>query len=140
MAEIFIFFCYLQMCHVMGNPTFGGDANNEVPDRAVHPHSPFKVFAIRLQNQWMLQNILYIATDKRDIHILFFLFLNKNICCGYSLEAPRGGASNEYRQNMFLLRNKKIYQFFCLKKNQKKTRLIWSNDYGIYRLYSKAPY
>ena len=29
------------------------------------------------------------ATDKRGIHIIFFLFLHKNICCGYSLEAPR---------------------------------------------------
>ena len=39
---------------------------------------------------------------------IFFLFLNKNICCGYSLEAPYQGTSNEYLQNMFLLRNKKI--------------------------------
>ena len=30
-----------------------------------------------------------IATDKRGIHIIFFLFLHENICCGYSLEAPR---------------------------------------------------
>ena len=29
-----------------------------------------------------------IATDKRGIHIIFFLFLHKNICCEYSLEAP----------------------------------------------------
>ena len=37
----------------------------------------------------------------------FFLFLDENIGCGYSLEAPRWGASNEYPQRMFLLRNKK---------------------------------
>ena len=36
-----------------------------------------------------------------------FLFLNENICCGYSLEAPRRGASNEYPQHMYSLRNKK---------------------------------
>ena len=35
--------------------------------------------------------------------------LHTNICCGYSLEAPRRGASNEYPQHMFLLRNKKNY-------------------------------
>ena len=29
---------------------------------------------------------------------IFFLFLNENICCGYSLEAPQRGASNEYPQ------------------------------------------
>ena len=38
---------------------------------------------------------------------IFFLFLDKNICCGYSLEAPRWGASNKYPQHMFLSRNKK---------------------------------
>ena len=25
-----------------------------------------------------------------------FLFLQENICCGYSLEVPQQGASNEY--------------------------------------------
>ena len=39
----------------------------------------------------------------------FFLFLHKNICCGYSLEAPRRGASNEYTQHMFLWRNGENY-------------------------------
>ena len=47
---------------------------------------------------------------------MVFLFLNKNICCGYSLEAPRRGASNEYPQNMFLLRNKRTKDTFWLKK------------------------
>ena len=28
---------------------------------------------------------------------IFFLFLHENICCGYSLEVPQLGASNEYR-------------------------------------------
>ena len=35
--------------------------------------------------------------------------LHKNICCGYSLEAPQWGASNEYPQHMFQRRNQKIY-------------------------------
>ena len=39
--------------------------------------------------------------------LISFLFLNENICCGYSLEAPCQGASNEYPQHMFSLRNKK---------------------------------
>ena len=38
--------------------------------------------------------------------LISFLFLSENICCGYSLEAPRWGASNEYPQHMFLSRNK----------------------------------
>ena len=32
----------------------------------------------------------------------------QNIDCGYSLEPPRRGGSNEYPQSMFLSRNKKI--------------------------------
>ena len=32
----------------------------------------------------------------------------QNIDCGYSLEPPRRGGSNEYPQYMFLSRNKKI--------------------------------
>ena len=53
-----------------------------------------------------------IATDKRGIHIIFFLFLDEYICCGYSLEAPRRGASNEYPQHMFSLRNKNVISIF----------------------------
>ena len=58
-------------------------------------------------------DIISIAIDEGGIHLIFFLFLNENICCGYSLEAPRCGASNEYPQHMILLRNKKdILEFF----------------------------
>ena len=52
----------------------------------------------------------FIATDKALFFIrkmLIFLFLNKNICCRYSLEAPRRGASNEYPQHTYSSRNKK---------------------------------
>ena len=34
-------------------------------------------------------------------YILFFLFLLKNIDCGYSLEPPHQGGSTEYPQSMF---------------------------------------
>ena len=36
----------------------------------------------------------------RGIHY-FFLFLLKNIDCGYSLEPPHRGGSNEYSQSMY---------------------------------------
>ena len=56
-------------------------------------------------------NYLLIATDKALFFIrkmlISFLFLDENICCGYSLEAPRRGASNEYTQHMFSSINKK---------------------------------
>ena len=37
-----------------------------------------------------------------------FLISAQNIDCGYSLEPPRRGGSNEYPQFMFLSRNKNI--------------------------------
>ena len=33
--------------------------------------------------------------------LMFFLFLHENICCGYSLEVPHRGTSNEYPQHSF---------------------------------------
>ena len=30
--------------------------------------------------------------------LIFFLFFHEKVCCGYSLEAPQWGASNEYPQ------------------------------------------
>ena len=32
--------------------------------------------------------IITIAPDWRGIHIILFLFLHENLCCGYSLEVP----------------------------------------------------
>ena len=37
----------------------------------------------------------------------------QNIDCGYSLEPPRRGGSNEYPQTMFLSRNKKNNVYPC---------------------------
>ena len=37
----------------------------------------------------------------------------QNIDCGYSLEPPRRGGSNEYTQSMFLSRNKKNNEYPC---------------------------
>ena len=48
--------------------------------------------------------------------MIFFLSLNKNICCGYSLEAPRRGASNEY-EICFLSEIRKISAFLDKKKH-----------------------
>ena len=37
-----------------------------------------------------------------------FLSFAQNIDCGYTLEPPRRGGSNEYPQSMFWIKNKKI--------------------------------
>ena len=47
---------------------------------------------------------------------IIFLISAQNIDCGYSLEPPRRGGSNECLQSMFLIRSMKKYQiFFYLK-------------------------
>ena len=54
----------------------------------------------------------------------------QNIDCGYSLEPPRRGGSNEYPQFMFLSRNKKnnVYpckpQFYYIKVGFKGVNII----------------
>ena len=48
------------------------------------------------------------------VYIIFLIFA-QNIDCGYSLEPPRRGVSNEYPQSMFLRRDMKKYQSFYLK-------------------------
>ena len=42
-----------------------------------------------------------------------FYISAQNIDCGYSLEPPRQGSSNEYPQSMFLSRNKKNNVYSC---------------------------
>ena len=44
---------------------------------------------------------------------IFFHISVQNIDCGYSLEPPRRGGSNEYQQPMFLSRNKKNNVYPC---------------------------
>ena len=46
---------------------------------------------------------------------IIFLFLLKTIDCGYSLEPPRRGGSNEYTQSMFWAELWKISEFFIWK-------------------------
>ena len=54
----------------------------------------------------------------------------QNIDCGYSLEPPRRGGSNEYPQSMILSRNKKnnVYpckpQFYYIKVGLKGVKII----------------
>ena len=43
----------------------------------------------------------------------YFYISAQNIDCGYSLEPPRQGGSNEYPQSMFLSKNKKHNVYPC---------------------------
>ena len=67
-----------------------------------------------------------------DIFFFFYIFhiSAQNIDCGYSLEPPRRGGSNENPQSMFLSRNKQnnVYpckpQFYYIKVGFKGVKII----------------
>ena len=67
---------------------------------------------------------------KSDKKYWYFSYFCQNIDCGYSLEPPRRGGSNEYPQSMFLSRNKKnnVYpckpQFYYIKVGFKGVKII----------------
>ena len=46
---------------------------------------------------------------------LIFLFLNQNICCGYSKEPSQGDSSFEHPKHMLKLMGKKILIILCPK-------------------------
>ena len=65
---------------------------------------------------WPITPHLYIVNWGLEGYTCFFLISAQNIDCGYSLDLPRQGGSNEYTQFMFLSRNvKKISEVFILK-------------------------
>ena len=72
------------------------------------------------------QKIKIFRKKKYDI---FHIFAH-NIDCGYLLETPWWGGSNEYPQSMFLSRNKKnnvypcIPQFYYIKVGFKGVKII----------------
>ena len=70
-------------------------------------------------------------TENFQIKTLILFYISaQNIDCGYSLEPPRQGGSNEYPQSMFLSGNKKnnVYpckpQFYYIKMGFKGVTII----------------
>ena len=67
----------------------------------------FDLLLISLFSIWSCSIISYreirwVIDDNKYLGMIFSLFLLKNISCGYSLELPCQGDSNEYPQHMFL--------------------------------------
>ena len=62
-------------------------------------------------------NILNLLQQKKEKFQIkksdIFYISAQNIDCGYPLEPPRRGGSNEYPQSMFLSRNKKNNVYPC---------------------------
>ena len=64
-----------------------------------------------IQIHWTFyhQKLAFFSKKKSDI----FHVSAQNIGCGYSLEPPRRGGSNEYPQSMFLSKNNKNNVYPC---------------------------
>ena len=59
-----------------------------------------------IQTYWRFYHQTMKSSDEKIL--IFFIFLLKNIDCGYSLEPPRRGGSNEYPRYMFWADIRKI--------------------------------
>ena len=88
--------------------------------------SHYEKTPIQIYRQFHLQKLKIFRYKNSDI----FHISAQNIDCGYSLEPPRRGGSNEYPQSMFLSRNKKnnLYpckpQFYYIKVGFKGFKII----------------
>ena len=74
-------------------------------------YKPWRIF---LRNSVVSGLKLIVRTQKN-----IFLFLNQNICCGYSKEPSQWDGSFEHTKHMLKLMGKKVYlhfyaEFFCL--------------------------
>ena len=107
------------------------DQNNKWKQKKVYYEWFYSCMSLR---KHAYSNILEISPPKTEsfqIKILIFFHITaQNIDCGYSLEPPRRGGSNEYPQSIFLSRNKKnnVYpcksQFYYIKVGLKGVKII----------------
>ena len=94
--------------------------------RLCHREFHYENTPIEIYGKFYNQKKEKIQTKNTDI----FHISAQNIDCGYSLEPPRRGGSNEYPQSMFLSRNKKnnVYpckpQFYYIKVGFKGVKII----------------
>ena len=113
------------------------------PDHFAHPRSLIRIVAINLKrtlNSWLhygstpIQIYWKIYNQKKKFFLIkisdIFHISVQNIDCGYPLEPPKRGGSNEYPQSMLLSRNKKnnVYpckpQFYYIKVGFKRVKIM----------------
>ena len=73
--------------------------SNNMAEICHYENTPIQIYWEFFHQKWNF-------SDKKKSDI--FLISAQNIDCGYSLEPPRWGGSNEYPQSMFFSKNKKI--------------------------------
>ena len=80
-----------------------------VPEALYKNSRHYETTPIQIHWKFYHQKMAIFQIKNSDI----FHISAQNIDCGYSLEPPRRGGSNEYPQSMFLSRNKKNNVFPC---------------------------
>ena len=65
------------------------------------------IVTLKLSSSVIAPSKALLSTKKIKV-LISIIFFHKNICCGYSLEMPRRGASNEYHNICFLGEIRKI--------------------------------
>ena len=71
----------------------------------IHMSAHYENTPIQIHRKFHLQklkNFRYKNSDKKSEKYIIFHISAQNIDCGYLLEPPRRGGSNEYPQSMFL--------------------------------------
>ena len=81
-------------------------------DQSIHPthHENTPIYFLPLKPHFYIVKLGFTGV------FIIFLISAQNIDCGYSLEPPHRGGSNEYPQSMFLSRSMKNIRIFYLKK------------------------
>ena len=67
------------------------------------------------------------------VYIIFSYFCSKNINCGYLLEPPHRGGSNEYPQSMFWAETWKISEFFIWKFSFFGRKIFSIFEYSLFQ-------
>ena len=111
--------------------TFLGDSQNDQPRGAVDHLMIYRPLGLRKHAYSNILKILPPKNEKFQIKTSDMFHISaQNIDCGYSLEPPQRGGSNEYPQSMFLSRNKKnnVYpckpQFYYIKVGFKGVKIV----------------
>ena len=100
----FLFFFFFFFCSKNGLLTVFSTSYCWVTEK----HAGYNKLVKKMTTAIALNKALF-STKKNVIFFFFFFFPISSQKCGYSLEAPLQGASNDYPQHMFSLRNKNKY-------------------------------
>ena len=65
------------------------------------------------------------SLDKREQSKFIFLFLNQNICCGYSKEPSYGDGAFEHPKHMLKLMDKKFFAIL-------RSKILIISTYGLH--------